>query len=115
MIKTQNQTSAEAQRCHLAVYSGGVMPRPEHLEQVVVAARQGVVLHPYHLGVVGGAGAHILVGGLVEAPLAVANLRLGHTGHPLEGKLDAPEAAGAELGKLLPGRGRIFVGALRDR
>lgn len=91
------------------------MPLPEDVEQVLVLALPGVVLQTDHLAVIGRPGAYVLVGGLVEVPLAVPDLGLGHPGHALEHELNTPEAAGAELRKLLPRRRHVVVGALRDR
>lgn len=91
------------------------MPRPEGIKQVLVLARPGIVLNPNDLIVVRHPRAHILIARLVEVPLAIPHLRLRHPRNPLERELHAPEAPGPELRELLPRRGYIVVGALRDR
>lgn len=91
------------------------MPSPEDVEQVAIAAPPRVVLHSDDLGVVGRPGADVLVGRLVEIALAVSDLGPGHPGHALEGELDAPEAASAELRELLTGRRHVVITPLRDR
>lgn len=98
---------------HLAIGGGGIMPGPENIEQRVVAALLGVELKADDLGMVGGAGAYVLVGGIVQKPLGVTDLGLGDTWHPLIGELGPPEAAQAELGELLARSGDVVVGALR--
>jgi hypothetical protein len=87
---------------------------PEGAEEVVVGAVGGVEEDADDLGVAGGPGADGLVGRVVEGALGVADLGAGHAGNALEGELDAPEAAGAELRELLPRRNRIIIRALRD-
>ena len=91
------------------------MARPEGVEEVVELAGGGVVLHADDLVVVRGAGADVLVGRLVEVALAVADLGARDSRHALERELHAPEAAGAELRELVPGRGLVLVGPLRQR
>jgi hypothetical protein len=89
--------------------------RPEDVKEVVELAGGGVVLHADDLVVVGGAGADVLVGGLVEVPLAVAHLRARDPRDALERELHAPEASCAELRELVPGSGLVLVGPLRQR
>lgn len=91
------------------------MARPEGVEEVVVLAGGRVVLHADDLVVVCGAGADVLVGRIVDVALAVADLRARDSRHALERELHAPEAAGAELRELVPRRGLVLVGPLRQR
>jgi hypothetical protein len=88
---------------------------PEDVEEVVVLAGGGVVLHADDLVVVGGAGADVLVGRVVDVALTVADLGAGHPGHALERELHAPEASRTELRELVPGHRLVLVGALRQR
>lgn len=98
----------------LAIERGRVVAGPEGIKQVLVAARLGVELNPNDLGVVGGAGADVVVRRIVKVALRISDLGLRHAGDSLEGQFDAPEAAGAELGELLAGGGNVVVGALGD-
>lgn len=91
------------------------MPSPEDVEKRLEPALLGVVLDTHDLRVVRRRGAHVLVGGIMQQPLGVTDLGLGHSRHPLEGQFDAPEAARPELGELLAGRREVVVGALGDR
>ncbi|GMN41068.1 hypothetical protein TIFTF001_010289 [Ficus carica] len=100
---------------HLAIEHGGIVPGPENVEKRLEAALLRIVLNPNDLGVVGRARTDILVGRIVKQALRVPNLRLPDAGDALERQLDAPEAAGAELGELLARRRDVLVGALGDR
>lgn len=88
---------------------------PESIKQAVVATLLGVVLNPHDLRVVGVARAHILIAGVVEEALTVANLGLGHPGNSLESQFDTPEAPGAELRELLARGRNVIVWALSNR
>lgn len=99
----------------LAVGRGGIVARPEDVEEVVELAGGDVVVDADDLVVVGGAGADVLVGRVVEVPLAVSHLGASHAGDALERELHAPEAPGAELRELVPGRRAVLIGALRQR
>lgn len=91
------------------------MSGPKHIKQSVVATFFGIILNPNDLGVIGGAGAHIFISGIVQIPLGVTDFGLGDTGHSLVGQFDSPEAAGPELGELLAGSGGVSVGAQGNR
>ncbi len=90
------------------------MPGPKRLKQSLIIAFLGIILNPNHLRMVRGAGADIIVGGIMQKPLTVPHLRLRHAGNSLEGELDAPEAPGAELSKLQARRWDVVVRALGD-
>lgn len=113
--RTFTDKTHQRSNLYLTIEGGRVMARPERREQVLVLALPGIVLDPDNLGVVGGPGADILVGDLVEVPLTVSDLGLGHPGHPLERELHPPEAPRPELRKFLPRRRHVQVRPLRDR
>lgn len=91
------------------------MPCPESIKQTLVATLLGIVLNPHDLRVLGGARTHILIAGIVQRALRVANLSLGHARNSLEGQLNPPEATGAELRELLTGSRNVIVWALSNR
>lgn len=88
---------------------------PKYPQQVLVRALLGIILYPDHLGMVGIPGTHVAIARVVNEPLAVAYLGLGHPWHPLERQLHAPETPGTKLRELLPRRRYVAVGALSDR
>lgn len=77
------------------------MSSPERVEERLVAAFFGIIVDSDNLRVSRGSGTHICVGWIMQKPLAITNLGLGHARQPLEGQLDAPKAASTKLGKLL--------------
>lgn len=90
------------------------MLSPENAKQLLVGALFGIILDPDDFVVVGGGGTHVVVCGVVKEALGVSDLGRGHPRNPLEGELGSPEAARAELRKLLPRRWNIVVRALGD-
>lgn len=90
------------------------MPGPEEIKQSLKVTLFRIVLHSHDLRVVGGARTHVLVSRVVQEPLGVPNLCLGHARNSLKGQLDTPEAPGSKLGELLTWRRNIVVWAQRD-
>lgn len=90
------------------------MPGPKHVKQSTIPTLLGIILNPNHLGVVRGAGADVVVGGIMHKALCVPHLRLRHARNSLEGELHAPEATRAELSELLPRSWEVVVGSLGD-
>ena len=80
----------------LPVGRGGIVLGPEDVEQVLVGDLCRVVLDLHHLGVVGPAGADILVARIFQRAALVTGERLMHAGDSVERSLYAPETTGAE-------------------
>lgn len=72
---------------------------PEDVEEDVVGAGVGVVVHADHLGVARAVAADVAVGGGVAVALRVPHLRARHAWEALVHQLHAPEAARGELGQ----------------
>ena len=96
----------------LAVELGRVVDLEVLLDQVLVAHLGGVEDDLADLDVAGGAGADLLVGGVVDVTALVPDGGLDDAGKLLERRLDLPEAAGAEGCHLGPRSRRRFAVAL---
>ena len=79
---------------------------PEDVEEDLVGAGLGVVVHAHHLGVPRAAAADVAVGRLVAVALRVAHLRARHARETLVRQLHAPEAPRRELRQLKALAGR---------
>ncbi len=65
--------------------------------------------HLYSLGMAGVSTADILIGGVLDMALGIANFSGHHTRNALEHELRSPEAAGAKSSLLQVGRLRILT------
>ena len=86
---------------YLAVDGSGIDARPEDGEEVGVRAEFRVEHDPNNLHVIGCSGADLFVSWIWGVALRVTNFGFDHACKALEGELDSPKAASAELCKLV--------------
>src|SRR5438105_15700722 len=80
----------------LPVERGRVVHLPERIQQPVIAHLCRIERHLYHLGVSRGAGANVMVGGVLQIAAQVAGHSFQYSWDLAESLLHTPEAARAK-------------------
>jgi hypothetical protein len=80
----------------LPVQRGRVVDHEEDLEHLAQRDLRRIELHAHHLGMAGGATAHLFVAWVPDRAVAVARLHGDDPLHALVNRLGAPEAAAAQ-------------------
>src|SRR5690242_8140178 len=81
---------------YLAIHRGGIMGRPEDIEQLLVVHLLRVIGNLNDFGMAGLVGADILVGGIVRVAAQIAHGRVDDAGYLTKGFFHSPKASSSK-------------------